>query len=58
VTDTSLAEGGIRQTLAEGKVTNYELTVRPKSGPETVVSELSAPEAPVEIASDRRVLSQ
>ncbi len=37
-TDPELAEQGIRQVLREGKVTNYELTVRAKDEHETVVS--------------------
>ncbi|MHB8723199.1 MAG: PAS domain S-box protein [Steroidobacteraceae bacterium] len=37
-TDAKLAEEGIRLVLREGKVTNYELTARNKSGAETVVS--------------------
>ena len=32
-----LAEEGVRQTLREGKVTDYELTARSRSGKETVV---------------------
>ncbi|MBI3269965.1 MAG: PAS domain S-box protein [Planctomycetes bacterium] len=37
-TDPSRAEAGIRQVLGQGKVTNYELTIRGKDGRETVVS--------------------
>gem|GEM_PF-145188 len=37
-TDPRRAEQGIKQVLQEGKVTNYELTARTKSGRETVVS--------------------
>jgi len=37
-TDAQRAEDGIRKVLAEGQVTNYELTVRAKDGKETVVS--------------------
>lgn len=37
-TDPDLAEDGIRLTLSEGKVTNYELTARSRDGHETVVS--------------------
>jgi PAS domain S-box-containing protein len=37
-TDPQRAEDGIRAVLAEGRVTNYELTVRSKSGHETLVS--------------------
>jgi PAS domain S-box-containing protein len=37
-TDPERAEAGIRQVLAEGKVTNYELTARSRDGKETVVS--------------------
>ncbi|MEW6181844.1 MAG: PAS domain S-box protein [Bacillota bacterium] len=37
-TDPERAEEGIRLVLREGKVTNYELTVRSKEGRETVVS--------------------
>ena len=37
-TDPDRAEDGIRQVLREGRVTNYELTARHKSGRETVVS--------------------
>jgi PAS domain S-box-containing protein len=37
-TDPELAEAGIRKVLAEGKVTNYELTARSWEGQETVVS--------------------
>jgi len=36
--DPGRAEAGIRLVLAEGKVTDYELTARTKSGAETVVS--------------------
>jgi PAS domain S-box-containing protein len=37
-TDPKRAEDGIRKVLAEGRVTNYELTIRAKDGRETVVS--------------------
>ena len=37
-TDPARAEAGIKQVLAQGKVTNYELTVRAWDGKETVVS--------------------
>jgi PAS domain S-box-containing protein len=37
-TDAQRAEDGIRKVLAEGRVTNYELTLRAKDGRETVVS--------------------
>ncbi|MBI4563729.1 MAG: PAS domain S-box protein [Planctomycetes bacterium] len=37
-TDPQRAEDGIRKVLAEGRVTNYELTVRAKDGKQTVVS--------------------
>jgi PAS domain S-box-containing protein len=37
-TEPALAEEGIRQALRDGKVTNYELTARSKSGTETTVS--------------------
>jgi PAS domain S-box-containing protein len=37
-TDPLRAEEGIRQVLRQGKVTNYELTARSKSGHQTVVS--------------------
>jgi PAS domain S-box-containing protein len=37
-TDPARAEEGIRLVLREGKVTNYELTARSKSGKEPVVS--------------------
>jgi PAS domain S-box-containing protein len=37
-TDPQHAEEGVKMVLREGKVTNYELTVRSKSGRETVVS--------------------
>ena len=37
-TDAQRAEDGIRRVLAEGKVTNYELTIRARDGRETVVS--------------------
>ena len=37
-TDPGRAEAGIRRVLAEGKVTNYELTARARGGRETVVS--------------------
>lgn len=36
-TDPEGAEEGVRQTLREGKVTDYELTARSRSGKETVV---------------------
>jgi PAS domain S-box-containing protein len=36
-TDPKLAEEGVRQTLRQGKVTDYELTARSLSGKETVV---------------------
>ncbi|TLY50534.1 MAG: PAS domain S-box protein [Gammaproteobacteria bacterium] len=36
--DPKAAEDGIRRVLGEGRVTNYELTIRSKSGRETVVS--------------------
>ncbi len=36
--DPDRAEAGIRRVLAEGKVTDYELTARHRDGPETVVS--------------------
>ena len=36
-TDPQLAEDGVRQTLRDGKVTDYELTARSRSGAETVV---------------------
>jgi PAS domain S-box-containing protein len=36
--DQKRAEEGIREVLHEGRVTNYELTVRAKDGKETVVS--------------------
>jgi len=36
--DPQAAEDGIRKVLGDGRVTNYELTVRSKSGRETVVS--------------------
>src|SRR6185503_181292 len=38
VTDAVRAEDGIRQVLADGRVTNYELTIRSREGKETVVS--------------------
>src|SRR6185436_346856 len=38
VTDPVRAEDGIRQVLADGQVTNYELTIRSRDGKETVVS--------------------
>src|SRR5947208_2152265 len=34
-TDPARAEAGINQVLAEGKVTNYELTAPPRAGPHT-----------------------
>jgi PAS domain S-box-containing protein len=37
-TDPARAEDGIRQVLAHGRVTNYELTIRSGDGKETVVS--------------------
>src|SRR5205085_7639720 len=37
-TDPERAEAGIKQVLAEGKVTNYELTAHAWDGRETVVS--------------------
>ncbi len=37
-TDPARAEEGIKRVLSEGKVTDYELTVRSKTGTETVVS--------------------
>ena len=37
-TNPEIAEDGIRLVLREGKVTNYELTARGKTGRETVVS--------------------
>jgi PAS domain S-box-containing protein len=37
-TEPERAEDGIRRVLAEGRVTNYELTIRSRSGQETVVS--------------------
>jgi len=37
-TDPARAEAGIKRVLAEGKVTNYELTARAMDGRETVVS--------------------
>ena len=37
-TNPDRAEGGIKLVLTEGKVTDYELTARTKSGVETVVS--------------------
>src|SRR5580692_969325 len=37
-TDPVLAQAGINRVLAEGKVTNYELTARDRDGAETVVS--------------------
>jgi len=36
--DPERAEDGIRQVLAKGRVTNYELTLRARDGKETVVS--------------------
>jgi PAS domain S-box-containing protein len=36
-TEPTLAEEGVRQTLREGKVTDYELTALSRSGAETVV---------------------
>jgi PAS domain S-box-containing protein len=37
-TDPARAEAGIRRVLAEGTLTNYELTARARDGKETVVS--------------------
>ena len=37
-TDAARAEAGINRVLAEGKVTNYELTARARDGKETTVS--------------------
>jgi len=37
-TDSKLAEAGIRRVLAEGQITNYELTARARDGKLTVVS--------------------
>ena len=37
-TDPESAEAAIKQVLAEGKITNYELTARSRDGRETVVS--------------------
>src|SRR5476649_1083068 len=37
-TDSSPAEAGLNRVLAEGKVTNYELTARARDGKQTVVS--------------------
>ncbi|HEX7466314.1 MAG TPA: PAS domain S-box protein, partial [Usitatibacter sp.] len=37
-TDSSRAEAGINRVLAEGKVTNYELTARARDGKQTTVS--------------------
>jgi PAS domain S-box-containing protein len=37
-TDPVLAQAGINRVLAEGKVTNYELTARARGGAETAVS--------------------
>jgi PAS domain S-box-containing protein len=37
-TDPGRAEAGIRKVLAEGRVTNYELTARSRDGVQTVVS--------------------
>jgi PAS domain S-box-containing protein len=37
-TDSIRAEAGINRVLAEGKVTNYELTARARNGKETIVS--------------------
>ncbi len=37
-TDSTRAEAGINRVLAEGKVTNYELTARARDGKETTVS--------------------
>jgi PAS domain S-box-containing protein len=37
-TDPELAAAGVRQTLAQGSVTNYELVLRSRTGKRTVVS--------------------
>ncbi len=37
-TDADRAEAGINRVLAEGRVTNYELTARARDGKQTVVS--------------------
>src|SRR6185295_4264068 len=37
-TDPARAEAGINRVLAEGKITNYELTARARNGTQTVVS--------------------
>lgn len=37
-TDPELAEDGIRRVLAEDRVTDYELTIRSKDGPKSLVS--------------------
>src|SRR5207253_11028355 len=37
-TEPERAAGGVRQTLAEGSVTNYELVLKSKTGKRTVVS--------------------
>ena len=37
-TDPERAEAAVKQVLAEGKITNYELTARSRDGKETVVS--------------------
>src|SRR3954447_18541784 len=37
-TDAARAEAGIKRVLADGRLTNYELTVRARDGLETVVS--------------------
>src|SRR5436309_15808552 len=37
-TEPARATAGVQQTFEAGEVTNYELTVRAKSGSETVVS--------------------
>ncbi len=37
-TDPDSAEAGVKQVLAEGKVTDYELTARSRDGKQTVVS--------------------
>jgi len=38
VTNARRAEDGIRQVVADGRVTNYELTLRARDGRETIVS--------------------
>jgi len=42
-TDPERAETAIKHVLAEGKITNYELTVRSRDGKETLVSYNSTP---------------